>query len=33
MTDCRRRFLLQYFGEGPTDEATARKLVKPGPFS
>ena len=21
------------FGEGPTDEATARKLVKPGPFS
>ena len=21
------------FGEGPTDEETARKLVKPGPFS
>jgi endonuclease-3 len=21
------------YGEGPTDEATARKLVKPGPFS
>jgi endonuclease III len=21
------------YGEGPTDEKTARKLVKPGPFS
>ncbi|MFD0850763.1 endonuclease III, partial [Actinomadura adrarensis] len=21
------------YGEGPTDEAAARKLVKPGPFS
>jgi endonuclease-3 len=30
---CALARLCPAFGEGPTDEATARKLVKPGPFS
>lgn len=30
---CRLARLCPSFGEGPTDEATARKLVKTGPFS
>jgi endonuclease III len=30
---CALARLCPSFGEGPTDEATARKLVKPGPFS
>jgi endonuclease-3 len=30
---CALARLCPAFGEGPTDEATARKLIKPGPFS
>ncbi len=30
---CTLARLCPAFGEGPTDEATARKLIKPGPFS
>lgn len=30
---CALARLCPAFGEGPTDEATARKLVRPGPFS
>ena len=30
---CARARLCPSYGEGPTDEKTARKLVKPGPFS
>jgi endonuclease-3 len=30
---CELARLCPSFGEGPTDEATARKLVRPGPFS
>ncbi len=30
---CPLATLCPAFGEGPTDEATARKLVRPGPFS
>jgi endonuclease-3 len=30
---CEIGHLCPSYGEGPTDEATARKLVKPGPFS
>jgi endonuclease-3 len=30
---CALARLCPSFGEGPTDEATARKLVRPGPFS